>query len=67
MSPFWGFLLGIFGLCVLFSALLGGIFFLIYNGVLATVFSLPHLTYLQSWGMWLLISLIGSAFKSVKN
>jgi hypothetical protein len=47
------------------SAFTGWIFMLLWNWIAAGIFGAPVISFLQAWGLWLLITLIGGAFKAI--
>ena len=54
----------IFGL----SAFEGWIFMLLWNWLTPLFWDAsPELTFFQGWGVWILINLIGSAFKTIRG
>ena len=56
--------LGIIAVILLFSAIGGLIFMLLWNFI-APAFGLPQLDFWQSWAIWILIGMVGAAFRSV--
>jgi hypothetical protein len=47
------------------SAFTGWIFMLLWNWIAVGIFGAPVISFLQAWGLWLLITLIGGAFKAI--
>lgn len=57
--------LTIIALIVGLSALFGLVFMLAWNAVAVPVFDAPKLDFWQAWAVWILVGLIGGAFRSV--
>lgn len=57
--------LAIIAIMLLLSAGIGFIFMLVWNAVMPSLFGAPMLDFWQAWALWLLIGIIGSAFRSV--
>lgn len=53
----------VIGFIVGVSALLGWVFMLLWNFAVAPTFQLPVLDFYVAWGIWVLVSLVGSAFR----
>lgn len=56
-------LLGL-GLVVGFSALFGLFFMWLWNAFVVGTFDAPELSFGAAWGIWILISMVGGAFRS---
>jgi hypothetical protein len=54
--------IGAFLIAVLIQAIVAIPAYLLWNGIIPEVFSGPHLTYLQVFGILILVNLITSAF-----
>jgi hypothetical protein len=57
----------VIGLLVGLSALFAWIFWLLWQGIVVGVFGAPALSFLQAWGVWILIGLVGGAFSRIVN
>ena len=60
-----GIVIGFLVLIAGISALIAGIIMLLWNGLAVPIFDAPALTFLQTWGLWFLLSLVGGAFRRV--
>lgn len=55
------------GIIALFSLIPGTIFFFLWNWIVVPVFAAPALTFLQAWGLWLLIGLLTGSIRKSKE
>jgi len=57
-------LLGCLGFAAAASLFFGWVFMLLWNWIVVEVFHAPVLTLWQAWGLWFLVCLVGSVFRS---
>ena len=57
----------VFGGVILFCALVSLPFWLMWNWLIPTIFGLPEITWLQSFGLWLLVFLLRNNLGNLKS
>jgi len=57
--------LAIIALILILSAFMGLVFMVLWNLVVPPLFNGPTLDFWQAWAIWILIGIVGSAFRSV--